>query len=71
MDIEGEKDAIQRRDEALDLALSHARSNDGHSASWVVDQMCRVLLGREYEAWVAEAKAGVDGPNTYEWDEGV
>jgi len=25
----------------------------------------------EYEAWVKAAKAGDDGPETYEWDEGI
>jgi hypothetical protein len=25
----------------------------------------------EYRAWVAGVKAGEDGPETYEWDEGI
>jgi len=66
-----EKDAIQRRDEALELARRFGQSEKAHHKAWVIDQMCRVLLGEEYEAWVADAKAGEDGPDTYDWNTGI
>jgi hypothetical protein len=71
MATENDKDAIQRRDEALDLARRFGQSQEIHHQAWVIDQMCRVLLGDEYEAWVADAKAGEDGPDTYRWDTGI
>ena len=37
----------------------------------MIDQMVRVLLGVEYDAWVAEHNAGEDGPQTYRWDIGI
>jgi len=43
----------------------------GHHKQWVIDQMVRVLLGDRYEAWVASYKDGIDGPETYDWDEGI
>ena len=38
---------------------------------WVIDQMVRALTGDGYEAWVKLQKDGEDGPNTYDWDEGI
>ncbi|WP_312271579.1 hypothetical protein [Pseudomonas sp.] len=71
MATENEKDAIQRRDEALDMARRFGQIPGSHHQAWVIDQMCRVLLGDEYETWVADAKAGEDGPDTYDWNTGI
>lgn len=68
---EQQKDAIQRRDEALELAGRFGHLQESHHQAWVIDQMCRVLLGDEYCAWVAEMKAGEDGPDTYTWETGI
>ncbi len=35
------------------------------------EHMIRILAGDKYEQIVRDAKAGADGPNTYEWEEGV
>ena len=37
----------------------------------VLDQVVRKLTGDEYLNWVVEHCNGEDGPNTYEWDEGI
>lgn len=66
-----EKDAIQRRDEALELARRFGHSQDSQHQAWVIDQMCRALLGVEYQDWVAEAKAGANGPDTFNWETGI
>lgn len=66
-----EKDAVQRRDEALEIALRYGQIDGEHHKAWVIDQMCRALLGEEYEQWVADANDGEDGPQTYTWDEGI
>jgi hypothetical protein len=66
-----EKDAIQRRDEALEIARRFAGFPQAHKKAWVIDQMCRILLGDEYEAFVKDARDGEDGPETYDWDEGI
>lgn len=66
-----QKDAVQRCDEALDIARQYGGIDGSHHKAWVIDQMCRVLLGDEYPAWVDAAKAGEDGPETYDWDEGI
>lgn len=39
---------------------------------WVIDQIIQILAGEErYNQIVADSCAGEDGPNTYEWDEGI
>lgn len=72
----------QRIDEALDVARRFG-GDDSHHAAWVVDQMVRALTGcpvddagtrgesEEYHAFIAQAKAGEDGPDTYEWNPGI
>lgn len=47
-----EKDAVERRDEAIDLLEKHAHHNDSDHQRWLIDQMARTLLGDEYEQWV-------------------
>lgn len=54
----------------VELALEFARKG-GHHKTWVVDQMVRALTGDGYTKFVREAKDGENGPDTYEWDEGV
>lgn len=71
MSAEQIKDAVQRCDDALDIALRHGLTKESHHQAWVIDQMCRALLGVEYESWVAKVRAGDDGPNTYDWDTGI
>jgi len=67
--------AVARERERCATALEVARrfgSIDGdHHKSWVIDQMVRALTGDGYEAFVADAKAGEDGPDTYGWEEGI
>ena len=58
-------------DDALLLIFKYGGIEGGHHKQWVLDQVVRALTGDVYAAWVAEAKAGEDGPDTYNWDEGI
>jgi len=71
-----------KKKERIRRALEIARSGmvDGaHHKAWIIDQMVRALTGceesepesAEYWIWVANTKAGGDGPDTYQWDEGI
>jgi hypothetical protein len=60
----------ERIAEALVFAERYGGIDGAHHKSWVIDQMCRVLLEDDYEAWVAGVCEGEDGPDTYEWDVG-
>jgi hypothetical protein len=71
-------DGPQKRiHDALRFAHHYGDTEGAHHKQWVIDQMVRALTGRspnysaEYDAWVAEYRAGENGPDTYEWDEGV
>lgn len=57
--------------EALEIARHYGGIDGAHHKEWVIDQMVRALTGQRYQQWVAAAKAGGDGPNTYDWPEGI
>lgn len=72
-DVQARKDAASRHvARALELAHQYGSIDGAHHKMWVIDQMVRALCGdaETYARWVAEAKAGEDGPDTYEWEEG-
>ncbi len=56
---------------ALGIANRYGGIDGAHHKQWGIDQMVRVLTGKSYELWVALHKGGEDGPNTYDWDEGI
>lgn len=62
---------IDGANEALTLAFEYGGFDGAHHKMWVIDQMCRALTGENYDTFVAHAKNGKDGPDTYEWDEGI
>ena len=66
-----ESPSPSRAEAALDLARRFGGIPGEHHKTWVIDQMCRALLGDRYDVWVADACAGQDGPDTYTWDRGV
>lgn len=61
----------ERVSAALKLAYDYGQDDGVHHKTWVIDQMVRALTGDGYETWVQVYRAGEDGPETYEWDEGV
>ena len=56
---------------ALETAASWGGIEGGHHKEWVIDQMVRALTGDDYAEWVKSVKSGEDGPETYDWPEGV
>lgn len=68
---------------ALDMAVRYGGTDGAHHKAWVIDQMVRALTrcpvtaagafgeSDEYRALVASARAGEDGPETYDWDTGI
>ena len=63
-----EQKAIRR---ALIFADSYGSIDGAHHKAWVIDQMVRALTGDQYDEWVRAACDGEDGPDTYEWNEGI
>lgn len=66
--IMNDKEKIEK---ALAIAISYGGIGGDHHKAWVIDQMVRVLSGKYYKSFVKSACAGEDGPNTYEWNEGI
>lgn len=61
----------ERIESAIDLAVRWGGTDGAHHKDWVIDQMVRTLAGDRYDAIVAAAKAGEDGPETYSWNVGI
>jgi len=58
-------------DGALEIAVKYGGIDGDHHKAWVIDQMVRALTGERYAAFVATAKQGEDGPETYSWNVGI
>jgi hypothetical protein len=56
---------------AMDLMYKYKGIDGAHHKDWLLAQIARELLQNEYDEWVKNYKKGEDGPETYEWDEGV
>lgn len=54
--------------QALEIVGKFGGIDGEHHKQWVLDQVVRALSDN-YDEW--EQKAGEDGPDTYEWDEGI
>lgn len=65
------KTDADRISEALAVIRQYGGIDRGHHKQWVLDQVVRKLTGTGYRAWVRDQKAGEDGPDTYDWDEGI
>ncbi len=63
--------AIDRVHSALSIAARYGGIDGEHHKSWVIDQMVRILADDGYEVLVTTIKNGEDGPDTYEWAEGI
>lgn len=58
---------------ALDIIDNYGGIDGAHHKQWVLDQVLRALCGDAdtYAEWIRRHKAGDDGPETYDWDEGI
>lgn len=59
------------REDAIELAVRYGGIDGDHHKAWVIDQMVRALAGDGYAEVVRNACDGSDGPNTFDWDEGI
>ena len=58
-------------EKVLEIATSDIGCDGAHHKQWFLDQVIRALTGDAYEDWVQQHCDGEDGPETYEWDEGI
>jgi dCMP deaminase len=68
---EEETVTVPNPEKALELIERYGGIDGEHHKQWVIDQVVRALTGDGYAEWVREMKDGEDGPDTYEWDEGI
>jgi hypothetical protein len=67
-DVMTDAEAIEQ---AIELAVRFGGIDGDHHKAWVIDQMIRILAREKYDDIVREARAGEDGPETYDWDTGI
>lgn len=60
-----------RINDALKVAFQYGQIDGEHHKAWVIDQMCRCLLGDEYEDWVIFYENGDENGYEYEWEAGI
>jgi hypothetical protein len=56
---------------ALEVARRYGGVEGAHHKDWVIDQMVRYLTGDKYEEFVAAARSGAEGLESFEWAEGI
>jgi hypothetical protein len=66
-----EAGAVTPVEQALYIIGRFGGIDGGHHKQWVLDQAARLLTRDKYGEWVTGQKAGEDGPDTYDWDEGI
>lgn len=60
-----------KEQEALNMIAQYGGIDGEHHKQWVLDQVVRILTGKEYEQWVMRFEERDDALDTYEWDEGI
>jgi len=58
-------------EKALRVLLDYGQTDGAHHKQWVIDQALRYLSGSYYNELIKAYCDGEDGPETYEWDEGI
>lgn len=56
---------------AIELIKEYGGIDGSHHKQWLLDRIIRRLLVDDYQKWVDEYQNGEDGPETYQWDEGI
>lgn len=67
-----ELSAQDRVDEVMALITQYGGIDGEHHKTWVIDQTVRLLVGpKYYPEWVTHHCNGEDGPDSYDWNEGI
>lgn len=65
------EDMEERVRMALALCAGLGQIDGGHHRGWTLDQIARLLSGRNYESLVKTYENEKDGEKEYEWDVGI
>lgn len=71
IDVKWNRQAAARAEQALNIIQHYGSIEGDHHRCWVIDQVVRALTGEQYDEWVRAMCDGEDGPDTYDWDEGI
>ena len=65
------KKYTQGESHALILAKKYGQADEARRKAWAIDQMCRAILGGDYEQYVITCKGESEVIGAYEWDVGI
>lgn len=57
--------------QALDIAFKYGQIDGEHHKAWVIDQMVKVLTGKEYDKWINNYIYDEETGDSYTWDKGI
>lgn len=60
-----------RINKAISIIAQYGQIDGSDHKAWVLDQVARILNGKNYRSWVKAMKNDEDGPKTYDYDEGI
>lgn len=58
-------------EENFSLIFKYGRVDGEHHKQWLLNKIDKTIAEEKYNEWVSDYNSGEDGPNTYEWDEGI
>ncbi len=56
---------------AMNIIAEFGGVDGAHHKAWVIDRVARVLMDNQYKSWVADLRSGENGPESYDYDEGI
>lgn len=67
-----DRDELETRvQKALEVAFEYSQFDGSNHKAWAIDQMVRVLTGKDYKSWVANYEFDEKNQEEYEWDTGT
>lgn len=62
---------IDACEKSSEMIAQYGGIDGNHHKQWVINEIIKLIEGDHYVEWVKDWEFGKDGPNTYEWDEGI
>lgn len=68
---EAYNDLADKFDKVLNVIFQYGQIDGAHHKAWVIDQIVRILQGKEYTDWVYNYEHDEQTGDTYTWDTGI
>ncbi len=55
----------------MSLIAKYGQIPGDHHKAWVLDQIARIIMGVNYDDWVANMRGGKEGDEMYDYEIGI